>query len=145
MQEMYLVGNRTDHYRAFLSLLRNAASWETATKAYGRIEVRVLLVWGDRDWARPPEREHDRTLIPNARMTTLKHGRHFLALDRPEDLSKGNRQLREGLAEVRCCFQWPGRARFGGHIGRYIPSPSGPGGTFATSRSYQLVGQPQMR
>ena len=31
------------------SLLRNAESWETATKNYGRIEVPVLLVWGDQD------------------------------------------------------------------------------------------------
>jgi hypothetical protein len=31
------VGNRPGHYRAFLSLLRNASSWETATKDYGRI------------------------------------------------------------------------------------------------------------
>jgi pimeloyl-ACP methyl ester carboxylesterase len=43
MQEMYLVGNRPGHYRAFLSLLRNAESWETATKDYG---VPVLLIGG---------------------------------------------------------------------------------------------------
>ena len=30
----------------FLSLLRNSASWEAATKDYGRIEIPVLLVWG---------------------------------------------------------------------------------------------------
>jgi pimeloyl-ACP methyl ester carboxylesterase len=85
---MYLVGNRPGHYRAFLSLLRNAASWETATKDYGRIEVPVLLIWGDRDWARPPEREHDRKLIPNVQMTTLERGGHFLPLDRPEELTQ---------------------------------------------------------
>ena len=88
MKEMYLVGNRSGHYRAFLSLLRNAESWETATKDYGRIEVPVLLIWGDRDWARPSEREHDRALIPNAQMTMLKHGGHFLSLDRPQKLSE---------------------------------------------------------
>jgi len=87
MKEMYLVGNRRGHYRAFLSLLRNAASWETATGDYGRIAVPVLLVWGEGDWARPPEREHDRELIPHAQMTTLARGGHFLALDRPEELS----------------------------------------------------------
>ncbi|MGH6824812.1 alpha/beta fold hydrolase [Methyloceanibacter sp.] len=85
-KEIGLVGNRSGHYRAFLSLLRNTESWETATKNYGRIEVPVLLVWGDQDWARPPEREHDRTLIPNAQMTTLARGGHFLALDRPQEL-----------------------------------------------------------
>jgi pimeloyl-ACP methyl ester carboxylesterase len=88
MQEMYLVGNRSGHYRAFLSLLRNAQSWETATKDYGRIEVPVLLIWGDRDWARPREREHDRALIEGVEMTTFAPGGHFLALDRPQELTQ---------------------------------------------------------
>jgi pimeloyl-ACP methyl ester carboxylesterase len=87
-EEMYLVGNRRGHYRAFISLLRNADSWEAATKDYGRINVPVHLVWGDRDWARPPEREHDRQLIPNAKMTTLESGGHFLSLDRPKELQQ---------------------------------------------------------
>ncbi len=86
MKEMYLVGNRPGHYRAFLSLLRNAESWEVATKDYGRITVPVLLVWGDKDWARPPEREQDRGLIPGARTETIKGGGHFLALDKPQEL-----------------------------------------------------------
>jgi hypothetical protein len=80
------VGNRPGHYRAFLSLLRNAASWETATKDYGRIGIPVMLIWGDRDWALPHEREHDHTLIPNAQMTTLERGGHFLSVDRPQEL-----------------------------------------------------------
>lgn len=87
-KEMYLVGNRPGHYRAFLSLLRNSASWEDATKDYGRIEIPALLIWGDRDWAKQTEREHDRRLIPGVEMTTLAHGSHFLPLDRPEELSK---------------------------------------------------------
>jgi pimeloyl-ACP methyl ester carboxylesterase len=87
LKEMYLVGNRPGHYRAFLSLLRNAESWETATKDYGDIAVPVLLVWGDEDWARPAEREHDRSLIPNAQITTVPRGGHFLPLDRPQDVS----------------------------------------------------------
>lgn len=86
MKEMYLVGNRRGHYRAFLSLLRNSASWETAAKDYGRIEIPVLLIWGAQDWALPSEREHDRTLIPGVQMATLDRGGHFLALDRPQEL-----------------------------------------------------------
>jgi pimeloyl-ACP methyl ester carboxylesterase len=85
-QEMYLVGNRPGHYRAFLSLLRNSASWEAATEDYGRIQVPVLLVWGDQDWAKPAEREHDRTLISGAEMQTIAGGGHFLPLDRPRDV-----------------------------------------------------------
>jgi len=88
MKEMYLVGNRPGHYRAFLSLLRNAESWEEATESYGRTEIPVLLVWGDQDWARAPERDHDRTLIPNVEMTTIEGGGHFLPLDQPRALSE---------------------------------------------------------
>ena len=86
MKEMYEVGSRPGHYRAFISLLRNAASWEAAAKDYGRIAIPVLLIWGDRDWATPEEREHDRSLIPGVEMTTLEGGGHFLPLDRPKEL-----------------------------------------------------------
>jgi pimeloyl-ACP methyl ester carboxylesterase len=87
LNEMYQVGNRPGHYRAFLSLLRSAASWEIATQAYGNIDAPVLLIWGMQDWARPSEREHDRDLVPGAKMVTLDRGGHFLPLDQPQQLS----------------------------------------------------------
>jgi pimeloyl-ACP methyl ester carboxylesterase len=86
MKEMYAVGNRRGHYRAFISLLSNGGSWEAATKDYVRIAMPVLLVWGDRDWARPSEREHTRSLIAGAEMKTIEQGGHFLPLDRPGDV-----------------------------------------------------------
>jgi pimeloyl-ACP methyl ester carboxylesterase len=86
LREMYDVGNRRDHYRAFLSLLRNAASWQAATAAYPNIRVPVTLIWGDKDWARAGEREHDRSLIPGAQVATVETGGHFLPLDRPKEL-----------------------------------------------------------
>lgn len=100
LKEMYAVGNRSGHYRAFISLLRNAASWEAATKVYGNINVPVCLIWGDKDWSIPSEREHDRSLIPGAQMTTIENGGHFLPFDRPQELSEliirfaGNRAQR---------------------------------------------------
>ena len=56
LKEMYLTGNRSGHYRAFISLLRNAETWETATNDYSKIRIPVLLLWGDQDWSRPDER-----------------------------------------------------------------------------------------
>lgn len=84
LKEMYEVGNRRGHYHAFISLLRNAESWETATKEYRNINVPVRLIWGDRDWARTDEREHDHSLLPLAAVVTLEFGGHFLPLDRPD-------------------------------------------------------------
>jgi pimeloyl-ACP methyl ester carboxylesterase len=88
MAEMYRVGNRRRHYSAFISLLRNAESWELAQKNYGRINVPVLLIWGDKDWSRPSERERTRSLIPSVVMKTVEGGGHFLPLDRPREVSE---------------------------------------------------------
>ena len=43
MEEMYLVGNRPGHYRAFIALLRNSESWERATKEYAGSPCRFCL------------------------------------------------------------------------------------------------------
>ena len=74
LKEMYLVGNRRGHYRAFLSLLRNAETGKTATKAYSSIKIPVLLLWGDRDWSLPDRREHDRQIVPAPMATVAKVG-----------------------------------------------------------------------
>jgi pimeloyl-ACP methyl ester carboxylesterase len=50
--------------------------------------VPVLLVWGDKDWARPSERERTRSLIPGAQMETVANGGHFLPLDRPGEVQQ---------------------------------------------------------
>jgi pimeloyl-ACP methyl ester carboxylesterase len=88
LREMTLVGNRPGHYRAFLNLLRHAESWEEATADYRNIDIPVLLIWGDKDWASPDEREHDRGLIPSVTVKTIADGGHFLSLDRPRELSE---------------------------------------------------------
>jgi pimeloyl-ACP methyl ester carboxylesterase len=86
MTEMYAVGNRPGHYQAFISLLRNAASWEAATPTYAGISVPACLVWGDKDWSTPAERDRDRSLVPLAQAATIQGGGHFLPLDRPREL-----------------------------------------------------------
>jgi pimeloyl-ACP methyl ester carboxylesterase len=88
LKEMYLTGNRSGHYRAFINLLRNAQTWETAAKAYSKINIPVLLLWGDQDWSRPEERERDRQIVPGVRMVTVKDGGHFLPLDRPNAVTE---------------------------------------------------------
>ncbi len=84
LKEMYLVGNRPGHYRAFIALLRNSESWERAAKEYTGITVPVLFVWGSQDWARPSERQHDQSLVSGAAAVTVAGGGHFLPLDRPD-------------------------------------------------------------
>ena len=86
LREMYSVGNRPGHYRAFLSLLRNSETWEKASKIYANINVPALLMWGDHDWSIPREREDDRRLVPGAQTETVQNGGHFLPLDCPREV-----------------------------------------------------------
>jgi pimeloyl-ACP methyl ester carboxylesterase len=84
LAEMVSVGNRPRHYRAFLNLLRHADEWTHAHAVYGRINIPVLLVYGDRDWSNESERQTTFNEIPGAQLEIVPNGGHFLALDRPE-------------------------------------------------------------
>jgi pimeloyl-ACP methyl ester carboxylesterase len=84
VREMYQVGNRRGHNRGFRSLLRHAAGWEEARSEYAKIERPVLLIYGERDWSRPDEREANRRDIPGAEYLLVQGGGHFLSLDKPE-------------------------------------------------------------
>lgn len=88
LTEIYEAGNLRGHDQAFLSLLRNSASWERIAQCYRYINVPVRLIWGDRDWARASERDCDRRLISGATVVTIKDAGHFLPLDKPDPLTK---------------------------------------------------------
>jgi len=87
-QEIYEVGDRPGHYQAFLSLLEHEQVWPRARKEYHNIKLPVLLVYGDRDWAPPREREHTRSLIPGVTGEVVGDANHFLSLDRPRELER---------------------------------------------------------
>jgi pimeloyl-ACP methyl ester carboxylesterase len=88
LEELYLVGTRPGHYRAFLNLLRNAHKWDEAHTRYADIRTAVLLVYGERDWSKPNERETTLHDIPGAKMHTVAGGSHFLSLDRPREVEE---------------------------------------------------------
>lgn len=84
LREMNEVGNRPHHYRAFMSLVRHWGGWEVARAGYPKIAVPVLLIYGERDWSRPDEREANRRAIPGAKIVTVNDAGHFLSLDAPD-------------------------------------------------------------
>ena len=84
--EMYRVGNRKGHYRAFMSLVRHWPGWEQARTEYTNIEQPVLLLYGDADWSRTEEREADARDIPGAQLKIVEGG-HFLSLENPAALT----------------------------------------------------------
>jgi pimeloyl-ACP methyl ester carboxylesterase len=86
LREMYRVGGRRGHYHAFMSLVHHWPTWEQARAEYRRIDLPVVLIYGERDWSRTEEREADARAIPGAQYTVVKDAGHFLSLDAPEAL-----------------------------------------------------------
>jgi pimeloyl-ACP methyl ester carboxylesterase len=97
-EEVFTVGERPGHYRAFLSLIRHMPLWREAHESYHRVQVPVLLVYGDRDWSREAERQLTLRQIPGARLVTVKNGGHFLPLDQPDAVVQ---QIRTFARELR--------------------------------------------
>ena len=87
IREMYRVGNRPGHARAFASLIRHWAGWERERSAYARITIPVTLVYGDHDWSREPERAADARDIPGAALRIVPDAGHFLSLDDPQAIA----------------------------------------------------------
>ena len=85
VREMHEVGNRRNHYRAFMSLVRNFPKWEDLRSHYPRIDRPALLVYGEHDWSRPAERESNRASIPGVRFEEVAGAGHLFSLDAPED------------------------------------------------------------
>jgi pimeloyl-ACP methyl ester carboxylesterase len=85
-REMYRVGNRPGHYRAFMSLVHHWPTWEAERRRYGDIDRPVLLLYGDHDWSLPGERAETARLVPGAETRTVERAGHFLAFDAPEEM-----------------------------------------------------------
>ena len=86
LQQIWESGVRRGHYRSFINLVRHAYLWEEARPEYLKINIPVLLIYGDKDWSRENERERNLAEIPGAKLVTIKNGGHFLSLDCPEEL-----------------------------------------------------------
>ncbi len=84
-REMYRVGNRPGHARAFMSLVHHWPTWEAVRGRYGDIDLPVLLLYGDHDWSRPDERAETARRIAGAEVRTVANAGHFLSFDAPEE------------------------------------------------------------
>ena len=86
LQQVWESGVRKGHYRGFINLIRNAATWEQARHVYAQIDIPVVLVYGDKDWSYESERKHTLEEIRGAKLEIVKNGGHFLSLDQPDEV-----------------------------------------------------------
>jgi pimeloyl-ACP methyl ester carboxylesterase len=96
MRELYQVGNRRGHYRAFMSLVHHWPDWERASAEYGNIDCPTILMYGDHDWSRVDEREADARMIPGTKTRVVKDAGHFLSLDVPDEVVRAIHEVASG-------------------------------------------------
>jgi pimeloyl-ACP methyl ester carboxylesterase len=83
LAELRRVGRRRGYPHVAREVFGNVESMIAARGLYDRVSVPVILVYGDHDWSRPPERDADLGLLRGARSITLPDTGHFAALEQP--------------------------------------------------------------
>ena len=73
---------RLPHYKhAARKVLQKWRSWPKARERYSLIKAPVTLVYGDKDWSRPSERERTRAALDDARTVILPDTGHFSSVE----------------------------------------------------------------
>ena len=84
LNELLSVGRRTGYPAVARSVYRNLPSLITSRSRYPEVSAPIHLIYGDKDWSRPSDREANRRLLPDADFTRIPDAGHFIALERPE-------------------------------------------------------------
>jgi pimeloyl-ACP methyl ester carboxylesterase len=88
LAELRRVGRRRGYPRVAREVYRNVDSMIAARQLYGRVSAPATVVYGDRDWSRPPERQANLALLRGARSISLPSTGHFAALERPDRVAE---------------------------------------------------------
>jgi pimeloyl-ACP methyl ester carboxylesterase len=84
LDELLNVGRHPGYPTVARAVYRNLPSLVAARARYAEITAPVHLIYGERDWSRPSDREANRQQLPKAEFTQVPKAGHFIALERPD-------------------------------------------------------------
>jgi len=87
VDELLQVGSRPGYPAVARGVYRNLPSLIAARARYPEIKAPIHLVYGEKDWSRPSDRQANKDLLPDADFTQVPIAGHFIALERPEVLA----------------------------------------------------------
>jgi len=88
LEECFVVGERSGHLTGFINLIRNSSSFVDIHRYYKNITIPVLLIYGEKDWAKKNEREQTISEIPDVTVENINSARHFISLEHPNILNE---------------------------------------------------------
>jgi pimeloyl-ACP methyl ester carboxylesterase len=86
--ELRKSGRRRGYPRVARAVYRSLNGFVKARDRYRDVAVPVTLVYSDKDWSRPTEREHVASLLAEVERITLPDTGHFSALERPNEVAR---------------------------------------------------------
>ena len=87
VDELLQVGSRPGYPTVARAVYQALPSLIAARSRYPEVKAPVHLVYGEKDWSRPSDREANRRLLPAAEFTQVPKAGHFIALERPDVLA----------------------------------------------------------
>ena len=84
LDELLKVGRRPGYPAVARAVYANLPSLVAARSRYPEVSAPVHLIYGEKDWSRPSDRQANRQLLPAAEFTQVPNASHFIALERPD-------------------------------------------------------------
>jgi pimeloyl-ACP methyl ester carboxylesterase len=84
LDELLNVGHHSGYPTVARGVYRNLPSLAAARAHYPKVAAPVHLIYGEKDWSRPSDRQANRQQLPNAEFTQVPKAGHFIALERPD-------------------------------------------------------------
>ncbi|MGH9221611.1 MAG: alpha/beta fold hydrolase, partial [Vicinamibacterales bacterium] len=86
--ELLRSGRREGYSTVARAIYRSLNGFNRARRRYPEVPVPVTLVYSDRDWSRPAERDLVARSLADVERITLPRTGHFSSLERPEEVSR---------------------------------------------------------
>jgi len=84
LDELLKVGRHPGYPTVARAVYRDLPSLIAARSRYPEVAAPVHLIYGEKDWSRPSDRQANRRQLPDADFTELPNAGHFVALERPD-------------------------------------------------------------
>ena len=86
--ELLRSGRREGYARVARAIYRSLGGFNRARRRYPDVSAPVTLVYSDRDWSRPAERDQVARSLADVQRITLPRTGHFSSLERPDDVAR---------------------------------------------------------